>query len=255
MRKYTISIFVFLMTLLLASCGRESGVLDKSRTYEIPSEIHSLDIRLNAADFEIVHADKFSVESNLKKLSVYEKNGVLTIVDEAKKTISYTDAKLKLYVPKDIVFEEVDIVTGAANLTADSLSANSLELTLGAGNVEFKCLNAFSDIDIEGGAGKITIADGTLNDLELKMGVGEFNLTAALLGNSDLEFGVGESNITLLGSEEDYTLRIEKGIGSITVDGNDVTTFESNGNRDNYVEIEGGVGAINLNFQELAMTL
>ena len=59
--------------------------LDKQR-------IHSLDIQISAADFKIVSADEFSVESNLKYLSVSEKNGILKIVDEAKSNSNYSNA-------------------------------------------------------------------------------------------------------------------------------------------------------------------
>ena len=144
----------------------------------------------------------------------------------------------------------MDITTGAAKLTVDMLSVNSLELNLGAGDVRFEYLNASSNVDIKGGAGEITIASGTLSGLTLEMGVGELNLTAILLGNSDLKFGVGESNLTLLGSKDDYKVDIEKGLGNITVDGEKVTDFGSSGNGQNHVEIEGGIGTINLNFQE-----
>ena len=82
------------------------------------------------------------------------------------------------------------------------------------------------------------------------MGVGELNLSAALLGDSDLTLGVGASNLTLIGSRDDYKIEIEKGLGSITVDGESVSDFGTSGNGQNNVEIKGGVGAINLNFLE-----
>jgi hypothetical protein len=65
-----------------------------------------------------------------------------------------------------------------------------------------------------------------------------------------LDLGVGESNITLLGSKEDYKLDLEKGIGNITVDGKNVTDYGSSGNGRNTVEISGGVGAINVVFND-----
>ena len=250
MKKYIVTILVFLLLLALASCANENVVLDDSQTYEITSDIHSLDIQINAADFKIKHGDAFSVESNLKYLSVSEKNGVLTIVDEAKSSSNYSNAILTLYVPNGIVFDDVYITTGAAKLTVDTLSANSLELKLGAGDVRFESLNASSNADIKGGAGQITIASGILNDLSLEMGIGELNLTASVLGESDFKFGFGESNVTLIVGKDDYKVDIEKGIGNITVDGKTVTDFGSIGNGQNHIEIEGGVGTINLKFRE-----
>ena len=250
MKKYIVTILVFLLLLALASCANENVVLDDSQTYEITSEIHSLDIQINAADFKIVSVDDFSVESNLKYLSVSEKDGVLKIVDEAKSNSNYTNAILTLYVPNGIVFHEVDIETGAAKMMVDTLSASSVELELGAGDVRFESLNASENVDIEGGAGQITIVSGTLNNLSLEMGIGELNLTAAVLGESDLKFGVGESNVTLIGSKDDYKVDIEKGLGNVTVDGENVIGFVSIGNGQNHIKFEGGIGTINLKFQE-----
>ena len=249
MKKFTALIVSVVLLICLVGCNKNDVVLDEAKTYEITSEIHSLDIRISAADFKIQHGDEISVESNLKYLSVSEKDGVLTIVDE-EKNYNDSDAMLTLYVPNDMVFDEVDITTGAAKMTVGTLSANSLKLKLGAGDVQIESLNASSDADIEGGVGQITIASGTLNDLTLKMGMGELNLSAAVLGESDLKFGVGESNVTLIGSKDDYKVDIEKGLGSITVDGKTVTDYGSSGNGQNHIEIEGGVGTVNLKFQE-----
>ena len=65
-----------------------------------------------------------------------------------------------------------------------------------------------------------------------------------------MKFGVGRSDVTLIGSKDDYQFDIEKDLVSITVDGKAVTDFGSSGNGQNHIEMEGGVGAINLNFKE-----
>ena len=127
--KRIITVMISVMLLVcLVGCNKQDVVLDETKTYEITSEIHSLDIRINAADFKIVSADEFSVESNLKYLSVSEKDGVLKIADEAKSNSNYTNPILTLYVPNDTVFDDVDIETGAAKMTVDTLSASSIEL-------------------------------------------------------------------------------------------------------------------------------
>ena len=92
MRRIITIIFSVILLVCLVSCSKQDVVLDETKTYEITSEIHSLDIQINAADFKIVSADEFSVESNLKYLSVFEKNGILKIVDEAKSNSNYSNA-------------------------------------------------------------------------------------------------------------------------------------------------------------------
>lgn len=250
MKKYITAVFLSLSLLMLASCNNESVVLKESKTYEITSDIKSIDVQIDAAEFIIEQADKFSVESNLKNLTVTEKDGVLSVVEENVFSSNYKDAKLKLSIPKNAALEDVDIETGAANLTAPSLTADSLELKLGAGKVQFGNLTANSNADIKGGAGDITIINGNLKNLTLELGVGSFDLTAALLGNSELNFGVGESNLTILGSKSDYKLDIEKGIGSISIDEEAVSESGNDGNGQNSIKITGGVGETNVFFKE-----
>lgn len=250
MKKIVALLLVLLLTLPLFGCSRENVVLDEIKEYQVTSEIHSLDISISAADFTIEYRDTFGVESNLKYLSVTEKSGVLTIVDEPKGNANYNNAKLTLYIPRVTVFDDVSIETGAAKMTAETLSTASLRFRLGAGDVSIEQLNVTSHADIEGGAGEITIRGGMLNNLSLEMGVGELNMTAALLGRNELDFGIGESNLTVLGNKNDYRIDIEKGLGAVTVNGEKVTDFGTSGNGQHSLEIETGVGAVNLKFQE-----
>lgn len=259
--KYLAFVFAIVLTIsiiggLLGVVGLFGGlfdgdaVLEDAKTYTVSDNITELDISINAADFTIKQADAFSVESNLKNLTVKEKDGVLIIEENKKFGVTYTNATLILYIPADTVFEKADITTGAGRLTVDSLSADSLKLELGAGEVNIGTLTAAKNADIDGGAGRITISGGTLHNLDLDMGVGQLNLTSAILGNSEFDLGIGESNITLIGSKDDYDIDAEKGIGNITVDGETVSNLNGNGNGENDIEINGGIGAINLAFKE-----
>ena len=227
-------------------------VIGETKNYTVSSEISDLNIQINAADFYIKEGNGFSVESNLKNLEVDEKNGCLTLKDLTKIKLNgsnaYENAVLTIWVPVGTVFDNVNIKTGAGRFTVDSLSAATIGFELGAGDVTISKLIAEKSANIEGGAGRITISDGAIKNLDLEMGLGQLNLTAALTGDCNLDSGVGEMNVTLLGSKDDYELDIEKGIGNITVDGKNVTDFGSSGNGANEVDIHGGVGAINVRF-------
>ena len=227
-------------------------VIGETKIYTVSSEISDLNIQINAADFYIKEGNGFFVESNLKNLKIDEKNGCLILMDLTKIKFSgsnaYENAVLTIYVPVGTVFDNVNIKTGAGRFTVDSLSAATIGFELGAGDVTISKLIAEKSANIEGGAGRITISDGAIKNLDLEMGLGQLNLTSALTGDCNLDSGVGEMNVTLLGSKDDYELDIEKGIGNITVDGKNVTDFGSSGNGANEVDIHGGVGAINVRF-------
>lgn len=250
MLKYIVLILIVLSILELIFYITKKATMKKTEINEITSEIHSMNIKINAADFIIVHGRNFLVESNIKNLSVFEKDGVLTVFDETKYAANYAKAIFKLWIPNYLVFENVDITTGAGRLTADSLSANSLKLKLGAGKVELGELNANSIADIVGGAGEITVSSGALNNLTLSLGAGKLNMTAALNGKSDLKFGVGQSDLTLIGNKNNYNLDIVKGIGSITVDERIASDIGSSLNGQHHISIKGGIGATNIGFKE-----
>lgn len=226
------------------------AVLEEMKTYSVGAEVHNLDIEINAADLYIKEGKAFSVESNLKHLKVEEKGGLLTIQETKILSGTYNGAVLTVYIPAGTVFDNVNFTTGAGRLTVGSLAAGTLDFELGAGDVSIDTLIATKSADIEGGAGRITISGGSLEDLELEMGVGQLNLTSALTGNCKMELGVGESNLTLIGNKNDYKLDLEKGLGSISVDGKAVSDFGSSGSGTNKVEINGGIGAINVRFAE-----
>ena len=240
---------------ILQAVGQFTGlqgsdtVMDTSKTYSFSPAVHTLHLQINAADITIRQAEEGSVVSNLKYLTVKEENGVLTVKEPMRSaSLSVTNASLVLNLPAEISFDRIKIETGAGQLTVDTLSCQRLTLNLGAGNVQLDHLQVSQEAEIEGGAGKIVIANGSVNGLDLDMGVGTLEMTAALSGDCDLNLGVGKSVLTLLGTQDDYQIEIEKGVGSITVDGKSVSDYGSGGNSSNHIEIEGGVGAIELNF-------
>lgn len=250
MEKYIIIGLIIVLLLALSGCFGGRAVIGEHKTYEITSDIHSLDIQVNAADFVIEHGDKISVESNLKYLTVTDDNGVLKIVESKKYAVNYGNATLKLCIPDNIVFDNVDINTGAGQLKSAAISAETMKLKTGAGTVQFSRLDVNSSISIKGGAGEIRVNDGTLNNLSVDLGVGELDMTAKLLGESNLKFGVGESNLTLIGSKEDYSFDVKNGIGPVAINDNNVSGFVSGTNGQNLVKIKGGVGEINILFSE-----
>ena len=239
---------------LLGGLFSSDTAIEDTKTYSVGAGIRILDVEINAADLSIKEGESFSVESNLKNLKVEEKGGLLTIRETRKFAGTYTGAVLTIYVPAGTVFDHVNLTTGAGRVTADRLTSDTLDFELGAGDVAITSLVAISSANIEGGAGRITISDGALEDLDLEMGVGQLNLTAALTGDCQLDLGVGESNITLIGDKDDYKLDLEKGIGSISVDGKNVSDYGNSGNGKNTVEINGGIGSIHIRFANVMET-
>ena len=78
------------------------------------------------------------------------------------------------------------------------------------------------------------------------MGVGELDLSAKLSGNSDIDAGVGRLNLNLIGN--DYKIKVDKGIGSASINGNDIKDDTYYGEGSNIIDIDGGVGSIDISY-------
>ncbi len=222
-------------------------VLEESKTYSVTGEIKQLRVELNGAEFTVKEGPAFSVESNLKHLSVEEKDGSLTLRDTKKTAKNYENAYLTLYLPEHTELDRAQITTGAGTFTANALNVGTLKLVLGAGEVTLTDLTVTERAEIEGGAGKITVENSSLHNLDLEMGVGNLSLTAALTGKSELELGIGKAQVTVLGDRKDYGLEIEKGIGKIRLDGQEISHIRE-GSGDNRIELHGGIGNVDLSF-------
>ncbi len=230
-------------TVRLPAVGEE-----KTWTAENSSAITELEIKISAGEIKIELGDEFSLTSNLKYLSMTERAGRIVIEETEKNLKDYNGAFLTIYIPRDLTFASLDIDTGAGTFYAARLSADEVDFDFGAGDVNIVELNANREAEIEGGAGKIVIGGGRLADLKLFMGVGELDLTSEMTGGAELNLGVGEVNITMLGGENSYTVEMNKGIGSLTYNGENVSGGRF-GNGDRYIEINGGVGSVNIQFE------
>lgn len=228
--------------------SKSSGVTENVTSYPVDGDVTELQIVINAAKLTVKQGDAFCVESNLKHISVTNDNGVLRIKENNRVQLR-ADAVVTLTVPVGTVFNKAEITTGAGKVTMDVLSADSLDLELGAGDAQIGTLSAAHESQIEGGTGRIVIENGALHNLDMEMGVGQMKLTSALTGRCSLDLGVGETNLTLLGAKEDYTIYAEKGLGNCTVDGVSVGDEATVGNGPTTVDIEGGVGAVKVNFR------
>lgn len=229
---------------------RGGSAAGEMRTYTVSGDVKRLDLEIGAAALQIVPGEGFSVESNLKKLTVKETGGTLKISEEKFFFgTSYEGVTVKLTVPEGFVFEDASLETGAGTTQITALSANTLSLELGAGKTDIDSLNVTSRAKISTGTGKLTVKDGRINGLSLELGVGKLELTSQLTGKCLVDMGVGDVDITLLGSKDDYIIYLDHGIGSATVDGVSMTDG-SVGSGPNHIEIDGGVGAIRINFKE-----
>ena len=229
-------------------------VLDEEKQYTVSGEVANLQIEIHAATLSIVQGDfqqdKILVRSNLANLEVREEDGTLYLTNTAKYPVSYEGATLTLEIPSSAMFQNVKIETGAGKLEVFALFVQTLELDFGASDVTFDSLSVSDYANFEGGVGNVCIRDGHLTDLSLDIAVGSLELCATLEGNCEINCAVGDAELVLLGTKDDYCIDVNKGVGTVTVDGEKLGDGDRRGSGATTLLIDTGVGSASVEFEE-----
>lgn len=208
-----------------------------------------LDINIENSNVLVKEGTSFKVESNDKYISVKEINNKLIIKEKKHNWFGNREnSDLIIYIPVNYNFDEVSLETGAGKVDIEHLSTKKLDLDLGAGKVNVNNLNVSNQTEIDGGAGEIILKNSNISNLDLDMGVGSITIESQILGNSEIDSGVGQVNINLLGNINDYKIKANKGIGKFLISGVNVSDNTYYGNGSNFIDVDGGVGEININF-------
>lgn len=215
---------------------------------EINQNIEILEIDVNSVNIIIKESNLFKVETNNKYIDYNQKDNKLSITEKKHNWFKKDINDLIIYIPSNTIFKNLELKNGAGKLEIETLSTENLKLKLGAGKVEIDYLEVSKSAKIDGGAGEITILDGNINDLDMDIGVGKFTLISSVTGNSKIDAGVGELNLTLNGSKDDYKIKVDKGIGSFKISGNDIVSGTTYGNGEYIIDIDGGIGSIKIDF-------
>lgn len=211
------------------------------------SNVKVLTIDLKTSNLVIKVGENFKVEtSNQNIKTTQEKNKIY--ITERNHSWFKEKSKLIIYVPNNRILDTVTINGGAGKIKIDTFITKNLNLNLGAGKVDMNHLQVLNKTKVDGGVGSVHIKNSILNELDLDTGVGKLNIDAKVLGKSTIEQGVGSIDLNLIGTSNDYKIHVDKGIGSIRVDEKKVKDDETIGNGINKIDIDGGIGNMDINF-------
>lgn len=191
----------------------------KGSTAEIDESCNNLDIEFGAGALNISYGDVETIQITQEDVVNYEcyvKDNTLHIEGGMKVGIMQDSGTIDIVIPKGMTFHEVDIEVGAGKADIDGVIANQFDIEVGAGQAN-------------------------VTNLDVK----EFNA----------ETGAGQLEAELFGKEEDYSYKLECGIGEIRVGNNSYGGLGgakslTNPDAERFMNVECGVGQINLTFQE-----
>ena len=230
------------------------GINDKNDNAEIitlwkqnEEIIKNLDIDLKCTNLIIKTGDNFIVETNNSNIKYKQDGYEFDLEEKESSCLSNKKRDLIVTIPENFRFNDFDIESGAGNINIDNLDSKKIEFDLGAGKTIIKNITV-DEIKMNTGAGSLKIENGIINNIDLELGVGETNITAKILGNNKFDTGVGELNLNLLGVKDDYKIKVSKGLGEIKIDNMTIDNDEIVGSGNNFIDISGGIGQININY-------
>lgn len=224
--------------------GNDNDITENLKELEFTMDVNNLDIDVATSSIIFKTGDSFKIETNNKKIELKETNDELKIKEKKHNFFNRKNSDLVITVPVDYKFDKVEIDSGAGIVNIDKLNTEILDFDLGAGKVDVDNLNVLEKTSIDGGAGRISIKNSVINNLDLDMGFGELTLNSLVVGNNKVNAGVGKLTLDLIGN--DYKVKVEKGIGEATFNDKDMKGNTYYGEGSNIIEIDGGVGSINI---------
>ena len=98
--------------------------------------------------------------------------------------------------------------------------------------------------------GKTELDSCEINNLKANLGIGEFVFSGKLTGKNKIDSGIGAIKINLMDNKNNYTINVSKGLGSVTLDGQKLEMNRVYGTGENYLDVDGGIGEIKIEFKE-----
>lgn len=212
--------------------------------------VTSLDIDINYSNITIKTGNKFLLETNNKNIKYKYSNENLKIEEKKYNLLNTKNtSEVIITIPSNLKLNDVDIDNGAGTLNIENINTKKLNLNLAAGITIIE--NIISDkTDIDSGAGKFIIKSGNINNLNFDIGVGTTEITTRITGTSEINTGVGKLELNLIGSIDDYKIKVNKGIGNVEINNKTAVDGEIVGTGSNYIDIDGGIGKVNVIFKE-----
>jgi len=212
--------------------------------------IDEIKIELASADLIIRSGAELRVETNDGSIKTKVKKDALKIEEKSKTLSLFDDTTVTLYLPDGKYFDKIEIEAGAGSVSVEKLLSKNLELDIGAGETAAQYINVTNNAEIDLGTGSFNIDDADINNLRFDVGVGKSYISGDFTGRSKIDVGIGELILKTKSPLDSYTVKAETGIGEFTV-GNDRINGECTiGTGDNILEVSGGIGKVEIGFGE-----
>ena len=204
-------------------------------TTKITGSVRELEIDISTAEVVIQPGDAYDLQvSGSPRYESRVSGGVWTIKTTGDWQLrNWENVKFFITVPRDTVFDEVELSIGAGTLKADGLACRTADLEVGAGEMTVKNLTCTQESSLDVGMGKLTIDGGSLD------------------GKNEVSCGMGVAEVAV-SRPADYGYALGSGMGSVTIDDYSHSgmgvELEVNRSAATFYDIECGMGEVTITF-------
>lgn len=223
--------------------GRNRAISTRSNTFSFSDTVvgvESIDIDVKFSKVEIISGTEFSVVVNNMMedgFKSYVKDGVWYLKDD------YDDDNfinlfgfeipitqgwfswdfdigdyapfIQITMPDEFIAKEYNISLGAGELNMKVLNAINCDLLVGAGRIKLQRLNITNKAKLEVGAGELVVSNLKTQDAKINCGLGSVVITGEIQRDLTADCGMGSIELDLSGEEENYDYYINCGVGNV----------------------------------------
>lgn len=194
-------------------------------------DIHELEIDCGAAKIVICESEdeKIHLINNSNTKLKYKEHGEELLI-RCKGQNNNTGA-IELYLPAGMSLSDMEIDLGAGVIDNDvPLKTNRLNVDVGAGMITIKDISA-QQAEFSIGAGQMTVGgDSAIGEMSADLAAGQFIYRGSIYGEGEVSVAMGEATLFLNGREEDYTFDVSIGAGSVMLGDRSLSAAVYDGN-------------------------
>lgn len=123
---------------------------------------------------------------------------------------------IRLYLPEDIKFKDVEFDIAGGVLEAESLWSAKVNLDVGAGTALIKNLNC-DRLEGDLGAGSMELRDSVAEDADFDIGAGQLLYTGSIGSRMEVDCSMGEALFELTQQEKDFNYEVSASMGEIVI--------------------------------------
>lgn len=200
-------------------------------------------------DVEVSENEYYGVEGSSEGgFQYYVEDGVLYLLAIS----SDSRDAITIYLPSDCNYNNIELSLAAGEMDVNTaLTSDELEIELGAGSLSLESISC-NNIITSVGAGNVDIYKGTIQDGNFDVAAGALSYNGEVLGDIKGSCAAGSICIYVDGTEEDFDYDISAAMGGVTVGSYYAAGLGADKNYNNNalqeMELETAMGYIEVSF-------